>query len=426
MADLDNKLVTFASLKETVTRLKEYANQFEPRKEVVSKAKLTYSTNYIRAYCDYVATIPATVRVTDDDGSVLLVTGSANGSWRAVRLIKGETDRFHKVYYSNGYVYIQVDKDSMYTVFGGVQLKVFGSAEGTEITIENADDTDIEIPTSYPANAIEYVNETIDSTNVEEALNTIIAALHAHDNKKLLDLLSESDTGKLQYNGVTVGGEGGASTADAVEYINDAVGSTNVEEALNKLISDYYYVKPSINSFTASPSGGIFEVGTTITAPITFNWSYNKDITTQTLTDCTLADETTRTATYDSDITANKTFTLTANDGKNNVSKSISYTFVSPYYVGVSSTDTLTETDIKALTKKVETKGSKTINYTTSQSYMVFAYPSSYGAISSIIDQNGFNVTDSFVRNTVTVNSVEYYVFCSNKCSGSYSMKFNY
>ena len=364
MADLDNKLVTFASLKETVTRMKEYANQFEPRKEVVSKAKLTYSTNYIRAYCDYVATIPTTIRVTDDDGSVLLITGSDSGSWRAVRLIKGATDRFHRVYYNNGYVYIQVDNDSMYTVFGGVLLKVFGSATGTEIPIENAADTDIEIPTSYPA--------------------------------------------------------------DAVGYVNDTIGSNNVEEALNKLISDYYYVKPSINSFTATPNGGIFEVGHVVSAPITFNWAYNKDITTQTLTGCTLADETVRTATYDTDITTNKTFTLTASDGKNNVSKSISYTFVYPYYTGVSTTDTLTETDVIALTKKVETKGSKTINYTTSQSYMVFAYPSSYGAIKSIIDQNGFNVTDSFVRNTVTVNSVEYYVYISNQCSGVYTIKFNY
>ena len=427
MAELDNKLVTFASLKEAVTRMKEYANQFEPRKEVVSKAKLTYSTNYIRAYCDYVATIPTTIRVTDDDGSVLLITGSANGSWRAVRLIKGETDRFHKVYYSNGYVYIQVDNDSMYTVFGGVLLKVFGSATGLEIPIENAADTDLEIPTSYPADAISYVNDTVGSATVEDALNTVIADTHIHDNKEVLDLLSVSDAGRLQYNGVTIGGgEGGASTADAVEYVNDAVGSTNVEEALNKLISDYYYVAPSITSFTATPTGGVFEAGTVISAPITFNWSYNKDITTQTLTDCTLADETVRTATYDTDITTNKTFTLSANDGTNNVSKSISYTFVSPYYAGVSSTDTLTETDVTALTKKVETKGSKTINYTTSQSYMVFAYPSSYSAIKSIIDQNGFNVTDSFVRNTVTVNSVEYYVFCSNKCSGSYTIRFNY
>ena len=426
MADLDNKLVTFASLKETVTRMKEYANQFEPRKEVVAKEKLTYSTNYIRAYCDYTATIPTTVRITDDDGSMLLITGSDSGSWRAVRLIKGETDRFHKVYYSNGYVYIGVSNDSMYTVFGGVLLTVLGSATGTEIPIENAADTDIEIPTSYPADAISYVNDTVGSATVEEALNTVITDLHTHDNKEVLDLLSESDTGKLQYNGVTIGGAGGASTADAVEYVNDAISVTNVEDALNKLISDYYYVAPSVTSFTATPAGGTYEIGSTVKAPITFNWSYNKDITTQTLTDCTLADETVRTATYNTDISSNKTFTLTANDGKNNVSKSISYTFVSPYFTGVSTTNTLTETDIIALTKKVETKGNKTINYTTSQSHMIFAYPKSYGAIKSVIDQNGFNVTDSFTQNTVTVNGVNYYVYVSNKCSGSYTMKFNY
>ena len=426
MADTDNKLVTFASLKETVTRLKEYANQFEPRKEVVAKEKLTYSTNYIRAYCDYSATLPATVRVTDDNGSVLLVTGSDNGSWRAVRLIKGDTDRFHKVYYSNGYVYIQVDNDSMYTVFGGVLLKVFDSAEGTEIPIENAADTDIEIPTSYPANAIGYVNDTIGSTNVDDALNTVIAELHTHDNKEVLDMLSESDTGKLQYNGVTIGGTGGASTADAVEYINDTISVTNVEDALNKLIADYYYVAPSVTSFTATPAGGTYEIGSTVKAPITFNWSYNKDITTQTLTDCTLTDNTIRTATYNTDITTNKTFTLSASDGKNNVSKSISYTFVNPYYTGVSSTDTLTETDVTALAKKVVAKGTQTVNYTTSQSHMVFTYPSSYGAIKSIIDQNGFNVTDSFTKSTLTINSAEYYIYVSNKCSGTYVMKFNY
>ena len=426
MADLDNKLVTFESLKETVTRLKEYANQFEPRKEVVSKAKLTYSTNYIRAYCDYVATIPATVRITDDDGSVLLITGSDSGSWRAVRLIKGETDRFHKVYYKNGYVYIQVDNDSMYTVFGGSSVKVFDSATGTEIPIENAADTDIEIPTSYPANAIGYVNDTIGSATVEDALNTILAELHTHDNKEVLDLLSENNT-KLQYNGSDVAENGsGANTAGSVEYVNDVVGSYTVEEALNKLIADFYYVESSITSFTASPSGGTYEVGTTITAPITFNWNYNKDITTQTLTDCPLADETVRTATYNSDITSDKTFTLTANDGRNNVSSSISYKFVYPYYVGVSSTDTLTETDIKALTKKVETKSNKTINYTTKQSYMVFAYPSSYGDISKIIDQNGFDVTTSFTKSTVNIDGTYYYVRCSNKCSGGYTMTFKY
>ena len=276
------------------------------------------------------------------------------------------------------------------------------------------------------ADAVGYVNDTIGSNNVEEALNVLVTDSHTHANKEVLDLLTATEEGKLQYNGTTIGGDGGASTADAVEYINDTISSTNVEEALNKLIADFYYVKPSVTSFTSTPAGGTFEIGATITAPITFNWNFNKDITTQTLTDCTLADETTRTATYNSDITTDKTFTLSANDGKNNVSKSISYVFVSPYYTGVSSTDTLTETDVIALTKKVEIKGSKTINYTTTQSYMVFAYPSSYGAIKSVIDQNGFNVTSSFTKSTVTVNLVEYYVYVSNKCSGSYTMKFSY
>ena len=215
--------------------------------------------------------------------------------------------------------------------------------------------------------------------------------------------------------------------SEKVKYSNDLLSDvTNVKQALDSILAKLYYVKPSINSFTASANGGVFEVGTTITAPITFNWEYDKNITTQSLTDCTLADETVRTVTYDSDITTDKTFTLTASDGENTVSKSISYKFVAPYYIGVSTTNTLTETEITALTKKLEAKGTKTVNYTTNQSYMVFAYPKSYGAINSIIDQNGFNVTDSFVRSTVTVNSVEYYVYCSNQCSGSYTISYRY
>ncbi len=139
--------------------------------------------------------------------------------------------------------------------------------------------------------------------------------------------------------------------------------------------------------------------------------------------------------------TTNSNYTYTINDintdttlkvrvydteGKYKEVSTKSYKFVYPSYVGVSTTDVLTETEITALTKKLEAKGTKTVNYTTSQSYMVFAYPKSYGAINSIIDQNGFNVTDSFIQNTLTINSVEYYVYCSNQCSGSYTISYRY
>ena len=404
MADTDNKLVTFASLKETVTRLKEYANQFEPRKEVVSKEKLTYTTNYIRAYCDYSATIPTTIRITDDDGSVLLITGSSEGSWRAVRLIKGTTDRFHKVYYSNGYVYIQVDNDSMYTVFGGVLLKVFGSATGTEIPIENAADTDIEIPTSYPADAISYVNDVIGSATVNDALNAVIEELHTHDNKEVLDLLSESDTGKLQYNGVTIGGAGGASTADAVEYINDAISVTNVEDALNKLIADYYYVAPSVTSFTATPAGGTYEIGSTVKAPITFNWNYNKDITTQTLTDCTLTDNTIRTATYNTDITSNKTFTLSVSDGTKTATKSIAYSFTNKVWFGSAAEGTYDDAFILGLaTGKLQTSKSGTYTVTVAdREYFFIAMPQSYNNSDTLTGKIGGFETDFSKVSTVS------------------------
>ena len=241
------------------------------------------------------------------------------------------------------------------------------------------------------ADAISYVNEAVGSATVDDALNTVIAELHTHDNKEVLDLLSENEEGKLQYNGVAIGGVGGASTADAVSYNNDTISVTNVEEALNKLISDYYYVKPSINSFTATPNGGIFEVGHVVSAPISFIWNYNKDITTQTLTDCTLADETVRTATNDTDITTNKTFTLTASDGKNNVSKNISYSFTNKVWYGSAAEGTYDDTFILGLsTGKLQTSKSGTYTVTVAdREYFFIAMPQSYNNSDELVGKIG-------------------------------------
>ena len=190
---------------------------------------------------------------------------------------------------------------------------------------------------------------------------------------------TENDTtGKWRV--VATGGGGGANTADEVEYLNDTVGSATVEEALNKLISDYYYVTPTVTSFTASPNGGTFEIGSTITAPITFNWNYNKDIITQTLTDCTLADETVRTATYNTDISSNKTFTLQASDGKNNVSKNISYSFTNKVWYGSAAEGTYDDTFILGLSNgKLQTSKSGTYTVTVAdREYFFIAMPTAY------------------------------------------------
>ena len=202
---------------------------------------------------------------------------------------------------------------------------------------------------------------------------------------------TENDTTGKWRVVATGGGEGGASTADAVEYINDAVGSATVEEALNKLISDFYYVAPSVTSFTASPAGGTYEIGSTVKAPITFNWAYNKDIVTQTLTDCTLADETVRTATYNTDISSNKTFTLQANDGKNNVSKNISYSFTNKVWYGSASEGTYDDAFILGLsTGKLQTSKSGTYTVTVAdREYFFIAMPQNYNNADKLVGKIG-------------------------------------
>ena len=90
------------------------------------------------------------------------------------------------------------------------------------------------------ADAVGYVNDTIGSNNVEEALNVLVTDSHTHANKEVLDLLTATEEGELQYNGTTIGGDGGASTADAISYVNEAVGSATVDDALNTVIAELH------------------------------------------------------------------------------------------------------------------------------------------------------------------------------------------
>jgi hypothetical protein len=95
-----------------------------------------------------------------------------------------------------------------------------------------------------------------------------------------------------------------------------------------------------------------------------------------------------------------------------------------PCYFGIVAKDTtidaLSESQILAMTKKVEAKGSsKSYSYTVSQQRMVFAYPKEYGELSMISDVNGFNVTSSFEKKIISIATAdgskqEYYVYMNN------------
>lgn len=151
-------------------------------------------------------------------------------------------------------------------------------------------------------------------------------------------------------------------------------------DALDQLL----YVSPVVNTLTASPNGGTFEIGATISSPITFTWTVNKTITSQSLTDCTISNANLRTVQYTgANITAGKTFTLTVSDGKNSANKSIIYTFQHKRYWGVSTLPgTYNSTFIKSLTSSefstTKAKSSFTVTAGTGQ-YIFYCFPATWG-----------------------------------------------
>lgn len=189
-------------------------------------------------------------------------------------------------------------------------------------------------------------------------------------------------------------GVGGSGTAEDTTYTNENFPQyDNVDLALDALFNKVYYVKPTC-SLSADKKGDTFEMGTIISAPITFTWTTNKDITSQTLTGCTLADASVRTATYNTNVTSNKTFTLSVSDGENSASSSISYSFLNNIFWGSAPiAETYDSAFISALSNKKlasAVKGIYSFNIASGE-YGFWAVPSNM-TISSVWI-GGFEVT---------------------------------
>ena len=185
------------------------------------------------------------------------------------------------------------------------------------------------------------------------------------------------------------GGSGGdidfSGNAEDVTYNNPNYSElTSVDLALDKILDKLYYVKPSITSFNMSPSTTQYEKGQTISS-LSFTWSYNKNITSQSLSNCsiTLSD---RKATYSTPITSNKSFTLTCSDGENTVSASKNITFFDKIYWGSKDKSSLDSEFILSLSNsKFATAKAGTYSMTIpAGEYGYIAIPSSFGELSSV------------------------------------------
>ena len=207
----------------------------------------------------------------------------------------------------------------------------------------------------------------------------------------------------------------------------------------------YPYVSFSISGFTLSPNnGGVFENGSSLTLS---NSTTNVSLGSESITRVTVYDGSSKLGEKTSGLTGssfqvpisltvstNKTLKTEVEDAHGTIlsRNSSSFNFVYPYYYGSLANGVYDEASVKGLTKLVQAKGSKKLTFTHSDKCCVIAYPSSYGALRTAIDQNNFDVTSAFTQHTVSITGldgkpVSYYVYTNSPATlDNFSITFNY
>ena len=255
----------------------------------------------------------------------------------------------------------------------------------------------------------------------------------------------EQLTGNITYTNATpiVSAHGGVAVGDTFDNVP-------ISKVLDKIL--YPYVAPVVSASAAPSNGGTFEigVGTTVTS-VTAN--VTKKARTITKVEVFGSDSATALATKTDAVANGGSFTLTfskelkaaaangtrftvkVTDSDNKVTSANTGTFslVYPFYQGVVAAGaTVDAAAVKALTKKVETKGNKKWAYTAANQKMVFAYPASYGNLTKIFDANNFDVTGTFTKSTVNIacadgTSVPYNVYVNSASTVSgFNMDFRF
>ena len=247
------------------------------------------------------------------------------------------------------------------------------------------------------------------------------------------------------------GGTGGSSTLSADITSNVEVGGvpsgtnfvegTNLEDIIKKILVKYL---PPTATFTITPSNTLKLFGDTITSETM------KVVVTKKSNDITeiafKADSTvlntltsgvnnggTFSYTYTPSTPIGNTVTLSVDvkDGEQTVTKSIKITFCYPTYYGtvVDSVASMTASDIQGLEKRVAVNNKAMTWNGISMDYgkLCYAYPKSFGALTSIKDANNVDYINSYTRTEVTLtengNSVVYYCYLLTDAAGVSNFK---
>ena len=270
--------------------------------------------------------------------------------------------------------------------------------------------------------------------------DTEIAKIHEHTNQDVLDKLSESDLGKLLYDGNPLGdGADTGGTADWTTNVALGVLAANTDvtgltalEILRK--ATVKYEEPTA-TVTFSQSNTVIKQGVTFNLDITVKNPVKKtsDIEKFDLYKAGVLVESipyaSGTTTYSfaqiPDVAADCSYEVRVIDVQGKYSKyTKSYDFVYPIYSGC--TDEI-PVDATGLTELIEAKGNKTITVNSGTgAYIIFMYDAAYGDIKNIIDPSGFENITSFTKIQLTIDGILYNCYHSNLKQALSNFKYTY
>ena len=259
------------------------------------------------------------------------------------------------------------------------------------------------------------------------------------------EFISEEEKALLYYNN---------SNPTLLDHGGIPSGTTFNNKSLREIIGNilYPYIQPVVSCSCLSPSnGGAFEVGAgTIISSVRVSITKKSENITK-IELFTTDDPNTAIATKTTNVSGGGIFDFSVNklintqisdlklrakvadaSGAFVTAESGAFNVVYPMFYGAIDKDaSLSSNLIKSLTKLVQVKGNKSLAFTSNNQRLCFAYPASYGNLSSIIDPNNFNITSTFTKYSMNVSisgeNKDYLVYVNDASTVSgFTINFKY
>ena len=188
---------------------------------------------------------------------------------------------------------------------------------------------------------------------------------------------------------------------------------TEVNKSLSQHTSRLDELDAAVFPYSLSVSGGgVFEKGTS--QSVTITWSMKKGgspiVPDSVKINGALVTGTNKVYTG---VTTNTTYNVAATKGSVTKTASTSVRFVNPSYLGIVSESFVpSESAIKALAKGIsESKGRILSGANLTNQKICYAYPKTFGVLTSIKDANNFEYINSYNRTELAINGETYYVY---------------